>query len=122
MLPEKVRQLVGRRARTLRQEQGLSASELARVMDKTRSLVSQFEAGLLNFTNETLNLFAEALGHDELDFYVFPERNVRHAVIDLTRQLDEESLHEVLEFVIRTREDQKKSEERKRRQRERAKL
>jgi transcriptional regulator with XRE-family HTH domain len=30
MLPEKVRQLVGRRVRTLRQEQGLSASELAR--------------------------------------------------------------------------------------------
>jgi transcriptional regulator with XRE-family HTH domain len=122
MLPEKVRQLVGRRVRTLRQEQGLNASELARVMGKTRSLVSQFEAGLLNFTNETLNLFAEALGYDELDFYTFPERNVRHAVIDLTRQLNEESLHNVLEFVIRAREEQKKTEERRRRQRERAKI
>jgi transcriptional regulator with XRE-family HTH domain len=122
MLPERVRQLVGKRVRTLRHEQGLSASELARIMNKTRSLVSQLEAGLLNFTNETLNLFAEALGHDELDFYCFPERNVRHAVIDLTRQLNEESLHEVLEFVTRTRDDQKKSEERKRRQRQRAKL
>jgi transcriptional regulator with XRE-family HTH domain len=122
MLPEKVRQLVGQRVRALRQEQGLSASELARVIGRSRSLVTQLEAGQLNFTNETLNLFADALGYDELDLYVFPERNVRHRVIDVLRQLSEDSLHDLLSVAIRTREEQKKTEERHRRLRQRAKL
>lgn len=115
MTPEKVKQLVGQRVRALRTEQGLSGSDLARILGKSRSWISDLENGRLNFTVETLNLFAEALGHDELDLFTFPERNVRHEVVNLTREVSEDSLHDAKAFLIRAREELKKAEERHRR-------
>jgi transcriptional regulator with XRE-family HTH domain len=121
MSPEKVRQLVGQRVRSLRQEQGLTGADLARLIGKAPSWVSDVERGRTNFTVETLNLFAEALGYDEMDFFVFPERNVRHEVVDLTRAVTEDALHETKTFLRRAREGRLKAEERNRRLRYRAK-
>jgi transcriptional regulator with XRE-family HTH domain len=121
MTPEKFRQLVGQRVRALRQEQGLSGSDFARLMRRSRSWVSDAENGRENFTLETLSRFAEALGHDELDLLTFPERNVRQAVIDLTRVVPEDALHDAKTFLLRARDNLKKSEERQRRLRLRVK-
>ena len=116
MTPEKVRLLVGQRVRQLRLEQGLTAAELGRIVDKQRTYVSDFENGRLNFTQETLSFFAEALGVDEVDLYTFPERNTRHAVLDMTREASEDGLLDAQAVLIRSREaNRKKTDERNRR-------
>jgi transcriptional regulator with XRE-family HTH domain len=115
MSPEKAKQLVAQRVRDLRKEQGLSGTEFANLIGKSPSWLSDFEHGKYNSTVETLNLMAEALGLDICDLFVFPERNVRHQVFDLTREVSEDSLHDTRTFLIRAREDRKQREERFRR-------
>jgi transcriptional regulator with XRE-family HTH domain len=116
MSPGKVKQLLAQRVRQLRLEQGLTAAAFARIIGKSPSWLSDFEHGKFNSTVETLHLMAEALGHDECDFFVFPDRNVRHEVLDLTRQVSEDDLHDAKTYLIRAREARKKTiEERQRR-------
>jgi transcriptional regulator with XRE-family HTH domain len=122
MLPEKVRLLLGKRVRDLRLEQGLSGTDLARAMGKSRGFVSDLERGCLNVTLETLNLVAEALGHDECDLLTFPKRileprqqNHRHDVIDLSRDVDEEDLLAAKALLGRAKDLREKTEERQRR-------
>ncbi len=117
MSPEKARELLGQRVRELRKEQGLTGVDLARMIGKSRGWVSDFERAQHNVTVETLNLLASALGHDICDLFVWPERNVRHQVFDLTREVNEDQLHDARTFLIRAREDRKRAEERLRRAR-----
>lgn len=116
MRPEKVRKLVGARVRSLRKEQGLNGSTVANLLGKHRSWVSQFELGQCNSTLETLSAFAELLGLDELDLFTHPELNIRHVVVDLTRDASKDTLLELRDLLIARRsEDRSKEEERQRR-------
>jgi transcriptional regulator with XRE-family HTH domain len=115
MRPDKIRKLVGARARVLRKEQGLTGSAAGNLLGKSRGWVSNFELGNFNSTLETLSLFAELLGVDEVDLFTLPELNIRHVVIDLTRDAPDDDLIEMRDFLMKSRERRRNKEEEKQR-------
>lgn len=102
------RKLFGQRLRTLRQEQKMTGRFLAELADRGKSWVSQVESGKYATGLDTISLFAEVLGIDELDLLTFPENNIRHAVIDLTRKVPRETLYEVRELLLKASQEAEK--------------
>lgn len=90
-----IEQLVGSRVQQLRREQGMSANELARGIRFVRDAVYKIERGANPPAFATLKKLAALLKSDELDFFVHPEVNERHELIELTRKVP---LHVLLEM------------------------
>lgn len=94
---------IGQRIRALREQAGLTMEKLAYESDLgSKGHLSSLERGLVRPTVHTLQVLADRLGVELLDIVTFPERGVRHALVDRTRGLTPGSLRRLLGEIPRT--------------------
>ncbi len=97
--PEDLFLAIGERVKTFRLAAGLTQEELAEALTR-KGHISSLEHGLANPTVETLQRIAEVLEGpldvELVDLVVSPDKDLRHAVIALTRTLSEEALQAIL--------------------------
>lgn len=90
---------IGRRLRELREEQGVTQEKLAYECGRSKSFLSEIEAGKKLPSLSTLADFAARLGVRPFDLLVFPEVGVRERLTDRVRTLSIEEVEAVERFL-----------------------
>jgi transcriptional regulator with XRE-family HTH domain len=90
-----LKKLIGPRLKQLRLERDLSVVDICERTGLSRNWVYVLERGEHEPSLETVARFADVLGVDENDILTFPESTIRHEVIDLTRHVSLDVLHEM---------------------------
>ena len=92
---------IGERIRKLRDERGLTLEKLAYESDISKGHLSDIENGRVRVTSHTLAVLADGLEIDLLDLVTFPDDDLRHELVDLTRGMTEGQLKTLLEVARR---------------------
>ena len=95
-----LRQRLGSRLRSLRQERGWSIEEACLRIGCSRSYYYQIEAGQADCSIEMLATLAREFRLDVVDLFTFPDAALRHGIYDLLRTASEPVLLRTKLFVL----------------------
>ena len=88
-----------RRLKQLRGERGISVRDVAGALQVHVTAIYNIERGVSAFSFNRLQGLAAVLRVDELDLFTFPERSIRHALIELSRHASLEALRAAYELL-----------------------
>ncbi len=101
--PDELALEVGQRIREIREEEGLTIQELAETSELgSKGHLSNMERGLVRPNIQTLKQVADGLGVMPLDLMTFPKNNLRHKLVDLTRQLSLKRLGDTIRWLVKS--------------------
>lgn len=92
---------IGRRLRQLREEQGITREKLAYECGRSKSFVSEIEAGKKTPSMTALADFAARLGVRPFDLLVFPEDGDRERVTERLRSISPAEIEDVEQHLAR---------------------
>ena len=94
---------IGERLAQLRTERSLTREKLSYEHGIAKGTVSELENGYVRASLPMLERIAAALDVDVIDVLTFPEDNIRHELIDATRNLPVATLRRLLSEATRRR-------------------
>jgi transcriptional regulator with XRE-family HTH domain len=95
-----LRQRLGSRLRSLRQERGWSIEEACLRIGCSRSYYYKIEAGQADCSIEMLATLAREFRLDVVDLFTFPDAALRHSIYDVLRTAPEPVLLRTKLFVL----------------------